>query len=86
VLFYVAVPSTTIDFTKQNGDEIVIEERSSHEMTHVKDIRVAANGINCWNPAFDVTPSELITGGLITEFGVFNSNELHLLKDKLELN
>lgn len=33
-------------------------------------------GINCWNPAFDVTPSELITGGIITELGIFKANEL----------
>jgi methylthioribose-1-phosphate isomerase len=45
-------------------------------MTHVKNIRIAADGINCWNPAFDVTPAELITGGLITEFGVFSPSEL----------
>ncbi len=45
-------------------------------MTHVKNIRIAADGINCWNPAFDVTPAELITGGLITEFGVFSPQEL----------
>lgn len=33
-------------------------------------------GINCWNPAFDVTPSSLITGGIVTEFGVFKPSEL----------
>ena len=36
--------------------------------------------INCWNPAFDVTPAELITGGIVTEFGVFKPAEL---KEKL---
>ena len=44
VLFYVAVPTTTIDFSKQTGEEILIEERPSHEMTHVNNIRIAANG------------------------------------------
>jgi len=76
VLFYVAAPTTTIDFTKQAGAEIVIEERPCVEMTHVKGLRIAADGINCWNPAFDVTPNELITGGIITEHGVFKANEL----------
>ncbi len=42
--FYVAVPSTTIDFTKKTGQEIIIEERSHYEITHVKDIRIAADG------------------------------------------
>lgn len=74
--FYVAVPTTTIDLNKKTGSEIIIEERPSKEMTHVKDIRIAAEGINCWNPCFDVTPAELITGGLITEHGVFKPSEL----------
>lgn len=76
VPFYVAVPSTTLDFTKKTGKEIVIEERPPAEMLYVKNMRIAAEGINCWNPAFDVTPAELITGGLITEFGVFTPHEL----------
>lgn len=83
VPFYVAVPSTTIDFNLKTGDEIIIEERSHKEITHFKDVRIAADGINCWNPSFDVTPSELITGGLITEHGVFKANELEKLKQKL---
>jgi len=33
-------------------------------------------GVNCWNPAFDVTPAELITGGIVTEFGVYRPHEL----------
>ena len=44
VPFYVAVPTTSIDFTKKTGSEIVIEERPSREMTHIKDIRIAAEG------------------------------------------
>ena len=76
IFFKFKIFFNSIDFTKKTGSEIVIEERSSHEMTHVKNIRIAADGINCWNPAFDVTPAELITGGLITEFGVFLPSEL----------
>lgn len=76
VPFYVAVPSTTIDLSKKDGTEIVIEERPAKEMTHVNNVRIAAEGINCWNPCFDVTPADLITGGLITEFGVFKPTEL----------
>ncbi|CAF1109390.1 unnamed protein product [Didymodactylos carnosus] len=77
--FYIAAPTTSIDFTKQNGDEIVIEERPVNEMTTIKGVSIAAQGVQCWNPAFDITPSELITG-IITEYGVFKSNEL---KEKL---
>lgn len=76
VPFYVAVPSTTIDLSKKDGSEIAIEERPSKEMTHVNNVRIAAEGINCWNPCFDVTPADLISGGLITEFGVFKPSEL----------
>jgi len=83
VPFYVAVPSTTVDFTMKTGSEIVIEQRPHKEMTHVKDIKIAADGINCWNPSFDVTPSNLITGGLITEHGVFKADELYKLKEIL---
>ena len=74
--FYVAAPSTTIDKNMACGDDIVIEERSTREITHFKGEEVAAKGIGCWNPAFDVTPAELITGGVITEKGVFEVNEL----------
>ena len=76
VPFYVAAPWSTIDLRLASGDEITIEERSSEEMFYVKGQRVAAEGIGCWNPAFDVTPAELITGGIITELGVFKADEL----------
>lgn len=74
--FYVAAPLSTIDFSKKHGSEIVIEERSGIEITHMKGIQIAAPGIQTWNPAFDITPHELITGGIITEFGTFKANEL----------
>ena len=44
VPFYVAVPSTSVDFGKRAGEEIVIEERPHHEMTHVNGVKVAADG------------------------------------------
>lgn len=47
---------------------------------------VLFSGINCFNPAFDVTPAELITGGIITEYGVFPADRLYEeLKQKLHL-
>lgn len=74
--FYVACPLTTFDQKTEKGEDILIEERPHQEMTAIKGIQVAAPGIQCWNPAFDVTPAELITGGIITEYGVFPPNNL----------
>lgn len=75
VPFYVAAPFTTIDFSIPTGDGIKIEERPANELTHVNGTRIAAEGINCWNPAFDITPAELITG-IVTEKGVYKPAEL----------
>lgn len=79
VPFYVALPSPTIDWTVQNGlREIPIEERSGREVTHVQgrapdgqvvDVQISPDGTGARNPAFDVTPAELVTG-LITERGI----------------
>lgn len=73
--FYIAAPKTSIDFNIPSGDQIPIEERPEREMTHLNDQRIAASGIQCWNPAFDVTPANLITG-IITELGVFKPEAL----------
>lgn len=52
-----------------NGSEIEIEERDEGEITSIRGVQIAAPGIKCWNPAFDVTPNELITA-IATEKGV----------------
>ncbi|XP_011303133.1 methylthioribose-1-phosphate isomerase [Fopius arisanus] len=80
VPLYVAAPQTSIDFRIPGGDHIPIEERPDREMTHLNDQRIAAVGIQCWNPAFDVTPASLITG-IITEVGVFRPEELTKLRN-----
>ncbi|XP_031274067.1 methylthioribose-1-phosphate isomerase [Pistacia vera] len=70
--FYVAAPLTSIDLSLVSGQEIVIEERSPKELLHSRGglgEQVAATGISVWNPAFDVTPANLIAG-IITEKGV----------------
>lgn len=67
--FYVAAPISTIDFSIESGKEIPIEERSSDEVTHIKGIRIAPEGINVRNPAFDVTPNKYISA-IITDKGV----------------
>jgi len=69
VPFYVAAPVSTIDFDIESGEEIKIEERDAREITHIGNIRVAPEGIKVFNPAFDVTPHQNITG-IITEKGI----------------
>jgi len=67
--FYTAVPTTSIDLKLANGKQIHIEERPADELTKIFGQNIAPNGINVWNPAFDVTPASLITG-IITELGI----------------
>jgi len=69
VPFYIVAPTTTIDFDISSGQDIEIEERSAEEITHYKGVRIAPKGIDVYNPAFDVTPNEFITG-IITERGI----------------
>lgn len=69
VPFYIVAPVSTIDFAIPDGGHIEIEERSAQELTHIRGVRVAPEGIDVYNPAFDVTPHENITG-IITEAGV----------------
>jgi methylthioribose-1-phosphate isomerase len=66
--FYVAAPISTLDLTLASGDEIPIEERSAHEVTHLAGINIAPP-VNAAHPAFDVTPARYITA-IITERGV----------------
>ena len=67
--FYVACPLSTIDRSIESGADIPIEERPAKEVTGYQDFQWAAKGVGVRNPAFDVTPAELITG-LITEKGI----------------
>jgi methylthioribose-1-phosphate isomerase len=66
--FYVAAPFSTFDF-ESNLKDIIIEERSKEEVTMMGKQRIAPEGVRVFNPAFDVTPPELITG-IITERGI----------------
>lgn len=68
VPFYVAAPLSTFDFESSPG-EVMIEERSVDEVVKVGKKRIAPKGVRIFNPAFDMTPPELITG-IITEKGV----------------
>ena len=74
--FYVAAPYSTIDLATKTGAEIPIEERNPLEVTSIHGSHpVAPSGVAVYNPAFDVTPAELITG-IITERGIFKPGEL----------
>ena len=67
--FYVACPSSTIDFATLRGEDIIIENRGEEEVVHFADKRTAPYDMKVKNPAFDVTPNELVTG-IITENGI----------------
>ncbi len=74
--FYVAAPYSTIDLKTQSGADIPIEQRNPLEVTTIHgSYPVAPDGVAVYNPAFDVTPAELITG-IVTERGVFTPQEL----------
>jgi S-methyl-5-thioribose-1-phosphate isomerase len=81
--FYVAAPRSTIDLECPSGREIIIEERDEKEVLYqqgtdkdgeYREILVASPGSRAYNPAFDVTPAELITG-IITEKGIIEANK-----------
>jgi methylthioribose-1-phosphate isomerase len=80
VPFYVAAPTSSIDLSLASGDLIPIEERSPEEVTTIGGCRIAPDGVDVRNPAFDVTPARYITG-IITEKGVFKPGDLHRLKE-----
>ncbi|HKO42035.1 MAG TPA: S-methyl-5-thioribose-1-phosphate isomerase [Pyrinomonadaceae bacterium] len=67
--FYVAAPISTLDLTLKTGQDIPIEERDSKEITHIGQQQLAPDGVEVHNPAFDVTPNELITA-IITDKGI----------------
>ncbi|MCV6977532.1 S-methyl-5-thioribose-1-phosphate isomerase [Mycobacterium bourgelatii] len=69
--FVVVAPESTRDPATPTGREIVVEERAAAEVTHVGDRAMAPEGIAVFNPAFDVTPPELVTA-VVTENGVLN--------------
>jgi methylthioribose-1-phosphate isomerase len=73
--FYVAAPFSTIDFDLPNGSQIPIEERDSDEIAQIGKTKICPSGIEFYNPAFDVTPADLITA-IITERGAIKPDRL----------
>lgn len=67
--FYVAAPASSIDLETETGEQIPIEERPPEEVVSGMGKQTAPEGVNVYNPAFDVTPAEYVTA-IITEYGV----------------
>ena len=90
VPFYVAAPTSTIDFSCPNGDAIPIEERGEEEVLTasgpdaggvIRTVRIATPGARACNPAFDVTPAALVAG-IITEKGIVKPGKLATLRGR----
>jgi methylthioribose-1-phosphate isomerase len=81
--FYVAAPVTTLDLSLPTGNEIPIEERAGREITHVGDQQLGPDDVDVFNPAFDVTPNELITA-IITDKGVARAPFVESLRRLVE--
>jgi methylthioribose-1-phosphate isomerase len=77
--FYVAAPLSTIDIAVADGSAIPIEERSAAEVTGYAGMRWAPEGVNVANPAFDITPAELVSG-LFTEKGAMTQPDARKIR------
>jgi methylthioribose-1-phosphate isomerase len=82
--FYVAAPLSTFDM-KSNPEDVIIEQRKASEVTGIGDKKTAPDGIDVINPAFDMTPPELISG-IITENGVVKPPFEQSIKELFEAN
>ena len=82
--FYVAAPLSTFDM-KSNPQDVIIEQRKASEVTGIGDKKTAPNGISVINPAFDMTPPELISG-IITEKGIAKPSFEDSIKKLFEAN
>ena len=83
--FYVAAPISTLDLSLKSGDEIPIEERNGREVTHIKEHQLAPDGVEVQNPAFDVTPNDLIAA-IVTDKGVARPPYVDSLRALVEKN
>jgi methylthioribose-1-phosphate isomerase len=83
--FYVAAPSSTFDLSLPSGDAIPIEQRDPREVTHGFGRQTAPDGVRVYNPAFDVTPHELLAG-IITEKGVIRPVNAGTIREHLSVS
>jgi methylthioribose-1-phosphate isomerase len=81
--FYIAAPSSTFDLKTKTGKDIPIEQRSADEIRFCGDKQIAPNGVDIYNPAFDVTPAQNITA-IITERGVIKAPNASRIAKHLE--
>jgi methylthioribose-1-phosphate isomerase len=77
---YALAPTSTIDPAVPDGASIPIELRAPEEVTEWRGVRAAAEGVSVWNPAFDVTPAELVTA-IVTDRGVVPPGQISRLMD-----
>ena len=82
--FYVAAPLSTFDM-KSNPEDVIIEQRKASEVTGIGDKKTAPDGIDVINPAFDMTPPELVSG-IITENGIAKPPFEESIKELFEAN
>lgn len=82
--FYVAAPLSTIDTETASGRDIIIEERCCSEVTHLHGSCLAPEGMSAFNPAFDVTPADLISA-IITEKGIIQRPDRQKIMDLFNL-
>jgi len=83
VKFMVAAPTSTIDMNMKSGQDIPIEQRAQSEVLCVAGKRMAAEDVEAWNPAFDVTPANLVDA-IITEKGVVEAPNLEKLTELMK--
>jgi methylthioribose-1-phosphate isomerase len=81
--FYVAAPSSTFDLSLPDGSRIPIEERAASEVTHPLGVPAVPENVRVFNPAFDVTPAELVSA-LVCERGVVHAPSTERLRKLLE--
>ena len=81
--FYIAAPSSTFDLDIADGTQIPIEERDAGEISHGFGRQTAPDGVDVYNPAFDVTPADLISA-IITEKGIITSVDTKSIKEHFE--
>jgi methylthioribose-1-phosphate isomerase len=80
--FYIVAPRSSFDLAIKTGKQIPIEERKSEEVTHYAGVATAPKSVKVYNPAFDVTPAELITG-IVTEYGIIRPPYLKNIRSRL---
>ena len=80
--FYIATSLNAVDFSLVDGKHIPIETRDPSEIYQIGETTICAKGAEFYNPGFDVTPADMITG-IITEYGVYQPSNLRELEDRL---